>query len=167
MMLENAFKRRRAGDVAHQADRRGVEISRDRDALVLSALDNRRDCKVIAKGLATASVNVTDSGTDLGVGIAVDFLFQKVDKAPVTLKHREYSEIRARRGLREKRLDTRREIEIRENTPEGPEGQSDSVQVFILVSGQLSVVNCRWSPGALQVAPVVGCPSFAPECYAV
>ena len=147
MVLEHPFKGRRAGDVAHQADRRGVKISRDRDASFLNSFDHRRDREVIAKGLATAAVNVTDGGTDLGIAIAVDFLFQKVDEATVTLKHRKHAEVRTGGGLREERLDTRREIQIGEDTPEGPEGQSNTIQVFILVSGQLSVVS-----GQLSVA---------------
>jgi hypothetical protein len=143
MMLEHTFKGRRARDVTHQADRRGVEISGDRHALFFSSLDHRRNREVIAEGLATAAVDVPHGGADLGVAIAVDFLFEKVDEAPVTLKYRQDAEIRARWGLREERLDPRREIGIGEDTPEGPKGQSDSVQVFIPVSGQLLIVCGR------------------------
>jgi hypothetical protein len=149
MVLEHTFERRRAGDVANQADRRGVEINRDRDARFLSSLDDRGDRQVIAQRLATASVNVPDGGTDLGVAIAVDFLLQKVDEPPVALKYRKDSEIRACGNFREERLDPRREVKIGEETPEGPEGQSDSIQVSILVSCQWSVVNCQRSPGVL------------------
>ena len=129
MMLENALKRRLSGDVAHQADRRGIEISRDGDALFLASFNHPHDREVIVQRLATASVDVAHSGADLGVAVAVDFLFQKVDQTPVALKHGEHAKVGSSGGLGKERFDPCGEIEIGENMPKGTKGQSDSVQI--------------------------------------
>ena len=128
VMLEHADEWWRAGDVSHEADCRRIEIVGNRDALFLGSFDDRRYRQIVAQRLATAAVDIADGGTDLGVAVAVDFLFEKIDQAPVALEDREDAEIRARRGFREERLDPRREIEIRKDPPKGPKGQSDSVQ---------------------------------------
>ena len=112
----------------------------------LSSLDDRGDRQVIAQRLATASVNVPDGGTDLGVAIAVDFLLQKVDEPPVALKDRKDAEIRACGNFREKRLDPAaksRSVRRRQKARKARAIRFKSLSLSV-VSGQLSAVTWRF-----------------------
>ncbi len=69
MMLEHPLERRRAVDVADQADRRRVEIGGNGHALLLGRVDDRLDRQVIVQRLAASPVDVPDGRADLRVAV--------------------------------------------------------------------------------------------------
>ena len=105
-MLEHAPERRRALDVAGQADRGRVEVGGDGHRCVLGPPQDRLDRQVVVERLAAAAVDVADGGADLGVGVGVDVLLEEVDQPAVALEDGEDAEVGAGRRA-EKRGSTR------------------------------------------------------------
>ncbi len=129
VVLEDAPERRRALDVAGQADRGRVEVGGDRDLGLLEARQDRRDGQVVAEGLAAPPVDVADGGADLGVGVGVDVFLEEVDEPAVALEDGQDPEVGAAVGaLLEQALDSAREVRLGPALPERDEAEDEGIQ---------------------------------------
>ena len=87
MVLENALERRIAVDVASNADGEGVKSAVDDTRTFLRLSKYWPNGDVLFEGLAAAAVNIANGSADLGIGVTVDVLLEKVDEAAAPLQY--------------------------------------------------------------------------------
>ena len=95
------MERGRPVHVASQPDRGRIEVGGDGHPIFLGRVQHGLNFEVFVERLAAAAVNVADGGADLGFGVGVNVLFEKVDQAAVSLQDGEHPEVGAGGGRTE------------------------------------------------------------------
>ena len=86
MVLQGAAERRLAGDVAGNADRRGVEAGRHDDCCALILGQHRFQHEMFPNDRLRLAVQLADAGTDLLVSGLADVFEEEIDQSPFALQ---------------------------------------------------------------------------------